>query len=162
MGKDTGQSFIAPVSTQLNAIAVKSRYNQTTHLNIYDSAGNLLLHQLIDLTASTASDPLQIINLDNLVNVTGGQTYAFIIEGNPYLFADNTAPYADGSVVTDYMTSTDATFSLGNDLAFAIYNYQAPPPPVAEPKAIPATSLSAVIVLLSTVFAFALYRRTKQ
>lgn len=166
---DVAQEFTLASTTDIGAIAIRPLRSSDINLYIYDNSGTVIYSQNnISLTGVGGTDPLQIINLTGPVTINGGQNYFFLLEAagsdltvgvsdanNPYPTGDMLINYRNGGGIPSFVSTT-------NDLAFAIYKYQAPTPAIAQPKAIPATSLWAVITLLSTVFAFALYRRTKQ
>lgn len=155
---DIAQTFVAPADTQINAIAIKAWQETIADLYIYDSSGAVLYTQTdVTLTAASPDAPLQVISLDNLLSVSAGATYFFVLENTVpdlqvRLYVSSANPYSSGYALWRYTFFNQSGMAQpmagyeDYDLAFAIYEYDAPIP-VAEAKSIPSLSVWAMLIL---------------
>ncbi len=152
-----GQSFTAPVTTQITKISVRPGADYSGTLYLYNgSVGSGTVNSVgtpaytqtgVNLTASSAG-VLRDVVLTTPFPVVIGSEYTFVFSGPSTMGGSAGDAYANGTLVTNY-----ASLAAGNDLVFQIWNT---PVAAATPAAIPTLGAWGLILMSGSLAMLAL------
>ncbi len=147
-----GQSFVAPATTSIGAIRVRSGSNVAgIDLLLYDGAsGSGTADDVgtpsrvisgVSLTAASSGGPFSEVLISPPFPVVAGQSYTFVFDGSGpivALYARSPGAYADGTIIRNYAIEV-----TGPDLAFEILE---PSPSAGAVAAIPTLSPAGIVL----------------